>query len=117
MCVSTHMNKLCLLCILFAFTADCCLATLQSEHWRLDPCNGGVYRSRGLLREPTPGLVRVSRLRGGGGDAEDAFKALMALSGSSSTLRLRDGQRGRGLFTDRAVEEGEELLRVPLVLK
>jgi len=61
--------------------------------------------------------VRVSRLRGGGVDAEDAFKALMALSGSSSTLRLRDGQRGRGLFTDRAVEEGEELLRVPLVLK
>jgi hypothetical protein len=41
----------------------------------------------------------------------------MALSGTSSTLRLRDGQRGRGLFTDRAVEEGEELLRVPLVLK
>ena len=111
------MNKLWLFCILFAFTADCCLATLQSEHWRLDPCNGGLYRSRGLLREPTPGLVRVSRLRGGGGDAEDAFKALMALSGSSSTLRLRDGQRGRGLFTDRAVEEGEELLRVPLVFK
>ena len=47
-------------------------------------------------------------------DAEETFRSLMALSGCSSILRLREGERGRGLFTDGAVNEGETLLTVPL---
>jgi len=55
-------------------------------------------------------------LRGGGGavEAEESFRSLMAISGCSSVLRLREGQRGRGLFTAGAIAEGDELLTVPL---
>lgn len=45
---------------------------------------------------------------------EEAFKVLMKMSGCSSTLRLRSGERGRGLFTASEVPEGEILLTVPL---
>jgi hypothetical protein len=47
-------------------------------------------------------------------EAEVLFKNLLALSGSKSSLRLREGQRGRGLFAASAVAQGEEVLSVPL---
>ena len=60
----------------------------------------------------------VEHLRGGDSstpeDAEEAFRSLMDMSGCSSTLRLRSGERGRGLFTASEVGAGEVLLTVPL---
>jgi len=58
----------------------------------------------------------MGRLRGGGGldEDEETFKNLMAMSGCSSNLRLRDGERGRGLFAGTDVEKGDTLLTVPL---
>ena len=47
-------------------------------------------------------------------EADVLFKSLLALSGSKSSLRLREGQRGRGLFAASAVAQGEEVLSVPL---
>ena len=47
-------------------------------------------------------------------EAEGLFKRLVALSGSKTSLRLREGQRGRGLFAASAVGEGDEILSVPL---
>ena len=62
-------------------------------------------------------LPKLVHLRGGGAtsvEVEEDFKNLMAMSGCKSILRLREGQRGRGLFTAGAVAEGDELLTVPL---
>ena len=59
----------------------------------------------------------IRRLRGGDATAEETeqlFKSLIEMSGSSSDLRLREGQRGRGLFAANAVSVGSELLTVPL---
>ena len=90
----TSLAALGVLCVLRSMTT-CASAYLPSQH---------------LLSAP-----QLPRLRGGQEESdEDAFSSLMAMSGCSSILRLRSGERGRGLFAAGDVKEGGVLLTVPL---
>eukprot|EP00960_Hanusia_phi_P053504 762128-Hanusia_phi.AAC.8 len=63
------------------------------------------------IRWKSPATIR------GGSDAADdehLFHELLDLSGSNTTLRLRQGERGRGLFTKALQRKGDTLLTIPL---
>mmetsp|Transcript_18010 Transcript_18010/g.59149 ORF Transcript_18010/g.59149 Transcript_18010/m.59149 type:complete len:459 (-) Transcript_18010:506-1882(-) len=63
------------------------------------------------IRLPCPNPIR------GGSEATDherLFQELLDMSHSTSSLRLRNGERGRGLFTNTSQRKGDTLLRIPL---
>lgn len=98
--------------------------TVSTLHWLRGADSRTKLKCGGALSPGAEaGLPRaeahemIARLRGGGGgldEDEETFKTLMAMSGCSSNLRLRDGERGRGLFAGTDVATGDTLLTVPL---